>query len=330
MTIENFDPDAPGIANGNYFGLPFEPRECALVLTSVPWDVTASYGAGAADGPGAMIGASLQIDLHEPLNPGGWRRGIGTLPIDPAVRALSRQLQPVAREQVARVNEASAALNASIRKTASQWLAKGKIVGLVGGDHSTPLGLMQALGEQLKARGEGFGILHIDAHADLRLSYEEFDFSHASIMRNALCISNLTHLTQVGLRDFCTEELALARGDERITWHTDADLHTLLYRGEPWGAICSQIVRPLPANVYVSLDIDGLDPALCPHTGTPVPGGLDFNQALHLLATLVGAGKRIVGFDITEVAPAPDDEWDANVGVRMLYKLCNWTLLPKK
>ncbi len=321
MNIENFDPDAPGIANGRYFGLPFEPAECALVLMSVPWDVTTSYGAGAADGPGAMIEASLQIDLHEPLDPDGWRKGIGTLDVDPAIRERSERLRPLAREQVARVNEASRALNDRVHAAASEWLTRGKLVGLVGGDHSTPLGLMRAVAEQ----HPGVGILHIDAHADLREAYEGFEHSHASIMYNALNIKEVAQLTQVAIRDFCTEELTRARADQRVKQFTDYELQTALYQGETWHAMCQKIIHSLPEKVYVSFDIDGLDPALCPHTGTPVPGGLGFDQAVYLLESVVVSGRRIVGFDLTEVASGPD-EWDANVGARMLYKLCNLAL----
>jgi agmatinase len=91
-------------------------------------------------------------------------------------------------------------------------------------------------------------------------------------------------------------------------------------------------VTALPERVWISFDIDGLDPKYCPHTGTPVPGGLEFQQANFLLSVLVGSGKKIIGFDLNEVAPSLDDpnnEWDANVGARLLYKLSAWTLLSQ-
>src|SRR5262249_59464059 len=92
-------------------------------------------------------------------------------------------------------------------------------------------------------------------------------------------------------------------------------------------SMCEEIVRDLPERIYVSFDIDGLDPRLCPHTGTPVPGGLSFTEATYLLRLAVESGRRIVGFDLNEVAPGPDgDEWDANVGARLLYKMSAWTL----
>jgi agmatinase len=99
--------------------------------------------------------------------------------------------------------------------------------------------------------------------------------------------------------------------------------------GETWATQCARIVADLPRAVYLSFDIDGLDPTLCPNTGTPVPGGLTFHQATYLIAEVVRSGRRIVGFDLNEVAPGPDgDEWDANVGMRVLYKMIGWAVSP--
>ncbi len=337
----NFDPDGIGIANGNYFGLPFPPEECRLVLVSVPWDVTTSYGGGASFAPDAMIEASMQIDLHDPLLPEGWRRGIGTVGIDYSIQDRSAFLRPDARRviahlesgdqtlndhmrrKVARINEGSAALNGEVYEQSKEWLAAGKIVGLVGGDHSTPFGHIRAVAEH----EEGIGILHVDAHADLRQAYEGFEDSHASIMYNVMMrIPGISKLVQVGLRDMCLAETQLAAADPRIEQFTDFALSEALFGGESWKSVCERIVATLPGKVYVSFDIDGLAPDLCPHTGTPVPGGLTFNQAVWLLNAIVTSGRRIVAFDLCEVAPSPDSEWDANVGARMLYKLCNLAL----
>src|SRR6185437_1373919 len=92
-----------------------------------------------------------------------------------------------------------------------------------------------------------------------------------------------------------------------------------------------QIISELPQDVWISFDIDGLDPKLCPHTGTPVPGGLDFHEALYLIRELAESGRRIIGFDLNEVAPDPTgaNEWDANVAARLLYKLSAWTLVSQ-
>lgn len=195
MEQKTFDPDGVGVDNGTYFGLPFEPETAELVIVSAPWDVTVSYGAGTAYAPDAIIEASTQLDFHEPLAPGAWRRGIATADVDYSLLDESQRLRGDAAKvidhlegggspeddyvvrKICRVNEGCAAMNANIGAQAARWLDAGKLVGLVGGDHSTPYGLIRALGE----RHAEFGILHIDAHCDLRDAYEGFEFSHASI-----------------------------------------------------------------------------------------------------------------------------------------------------
>lgn len=342
MEQTTFDPDGVGVGNGAYFGLPFEPEAARLVLISAPWDVTVSYGAGTAYGPDAVIEASTQLDFHDPLAPGAWRRGIATADVDYSLLEQSQRLRSDAERvidhlegggspdddyvvrKLRRVNEGCAAMNANIESQAARWLDAGKIVGLVGGDHSTPYGLVRALG----ARHTSFGILHLDAHCDLRDAYEGFAFSHASIMYNILRdVPQVVRIAQVGVRDFSEGEAALAAAQERIATFDDLSLAEAAFRGETWDAQCRRIVESLPGEVYVSFDIDALTFENCPHTGTPVSGGLTFNQAVWLLATLVRSGRRIIGFDMVEVAPAGDERIDAITGARVLWKLCGQTLL---
>ena len=226
--------------------------------------------------------------------------------------------------KIRRVNEGCTVLNANIEAQAGRWLDAGKIVGLVGGDHSTPYGLIRALG----ARHEGFGILHIDAHCDLRDAYEGFRFSHASIMYNVLRdVPQVARIVQVAVRDFSRREADLAASSGRIVTFDDLSLSEAEFRGEPWDAQCRRIVEALPAEVYVSFDIDGLSFENCPHTGTPVPGGLSFNRAVWLLAAVARSGRRIIGFDLVEVSPVPEERIDAITGARMLWKLCGQALL---
>ena len=342
MEQTTFDPDGVGVGNGAYFGLPFEPEAARLVLISAPWDVTVSYGAGTAYGPDAVIEASTQLDFHDPLAPGAWRRGIATADVDYSLLEQSQRLRSDAERvidhlegggspdddyvmrKLRRVNEGCAAMNANIESQAARWLDAGKIVGLVGGDHSTPYGLVRALG----ARHTSFGILHLDAHCDLRDAYEGFAFSHASIMYNILRdVPQVVRIAQVGVRDFSEGEAALAAAQERIATFDDLSLAEAAFRGETWDTQCRRIVESLPGEVYVSFDIDALTFENCPHTGTPVSGGLTFNQAVWLLATLVRSGRRIIGFDMVEVAPAGDERIDAITGARVLWKLCGQTLL---
>jgi len=337
--IESFNPNDPGQHDGNLFGLPFTPEEARIVVLPVPWDVTTSYRPGTSAGPQSILAASKQIDLYDPALPDAWKLGVAMVDIPEALVHLNHELRPKAeqiilameqgidpsadpllRSLIAEVNAGCARMVDRVRTDASGWLDQGKRVVGLGGDHSTPLGLLQALAE----RHDTFGVLQIDAHADLREAYEHFTFSHASILLNALKLDQISSLVQVGLRDVCEEEVAFTQAHaDRIHPFTDRDIKHALYRGETLAQVHQRIVDRLPGLVYITLDIDGLDPALCPHTGTPVPGGLAFEACLHLVECVVASGRTIIGFDLNEVSPGKDDEWDANVGARLLFRLIN-------
>ena len=344
MEKKEYNPSDVGCNNGNYFGMPFTTEESALVLVSVPWGVTASYGGGQSYAPDAIIGASVQLDFYDPVSPDEWKKGIATAPIDYSLQDMDSLLRNDAKKVIkfleeggtiferemvpmrrSRVNSGSEEMNQKVFEQTTEWLNKGKLVGLVGGDHSTPLGFIKALGK----RHEEFGVLHIDAHADLREAYEGFTYSHASIMYNVLKeVESVKRIVQVGVRDYCDDEVALVAGSEgRVVQFDDWRLAAERFEGTSWAEQCRKIVELLPEKVYVSFDIDGLSADLCPGTGTPVAGGLSFHQAVYLLDIVLRSGRRIIGFDLVEVAPrGEDDEWDANVGARMLYKLCGLIL----
>jgi agmatinase len=227
------------------------------------------------------------------------------------------------------VNDLSKQLNQRVAEIATRWIAQGKLVGVVGGDHAAPFGNILAHGRAYP----GMGILHVDAHADLRDAYEGFTDSHASILFNvAKRIPEVSRVVQVGIRDLSEDEHAfIHRSEGRFSALYDAELRRRVFEGEPIVRVFDEAIAGLPHDVYVTFDIDGLDPALCPHTGTPVPGGLSFQEAVFLFARLAASGRRIVGFDLNEVAPGPDgDEWDGNVGARVLYKLIGFALLSRK
>lgn len=334
MEKTTFNPNAAAVANGNYFGLPYSTDEAPVVIVSVPWDVTTSYRPGTSKAPAAIIAASLQLDFFDFDVKEAWKIGIGTLPVDFEIETLNNKTRLLAEnviahierggdskaiaQELATVNEASFILNQKVYQSTSELLKKGKLVGLVGGDHSVPFGYIQALSEIQPE----FGILHIDAHADLREAYEGFTYSHASIMFNVLKLKRVTKLVQVSVRDECEDEINLVSSNDRIVQYDDYLLAEAEFEGKAWGQQCVEIVANLPERVYISFDIDGLSPGLCPNTGTPVPGGLSFQKAVYLLRKLVDSGRKIIGFDVSEVAPGAD-EWDANVGARIIYKLCN-------
>jgi agmatinase len=326
------DPNAAAGGTG-IFGLDAAPEEARVVLVPAPFDATTSYRPGAANGPGAILEASYQIDLHDREAGDPWRAGIALADPSPGIvdRAEeARRLVEALREspdaaQLSRVNALCGEVNELVRSAVSHWLEAGKLVGTLGGDHAMAFGAIQAHA----GRYPDFGILHIDAHADLRRDYEGFSWSHASVME-AVCrlLPQVSRLVQVGVRDYCEEEARrIADSNGRIVTFFDADLQRRLFTGHTWASLVAEIIAPLPEQVYVSFDVDGLDPKLCPHTGTPVPGGLSFNQASFLLQSLAQSGRRIIGFDLVEVAPGPDgDEWDGNVGARLLYKLAGFAL----
>jgi agmatinase len=179
---------------------------------------------------------------------------------------------------------------------------------------------MKAIGEKY---GE-FGILQIDAHCDLREGYEGFVYSHASIMYNALKeVPQLTKLVQVGIRDFSDgENQYISENSNRVRMYADSQIKQRQYEGETFRQIVDEIISQLPQQVYISFDIDGLDPKLCPNTGTPVQGGFETEQVFYIFKKLIQSGRQIVGFDLSEVSTS-ETGWDANVGARVLFKLCN-------
>ena len=335
--INTFDPSQPGLADQSIFGLPFTAEESEIVIIPVPWEVTVSYGAGASEGPQAILDASFQVDLQHQEFPELWKLGMYLDLNDftekwqcdsatyknlaqPIIHALESgeviAENPNLQKDLDQINSVCESLHAQVKERTAYWLQKGKKVVLLGGDHSTPLGYYQAMAEQHAQ----FGILHLDAHMDLRIAYEGFEYSHASIMYNALKIPQVSKIVQVGIRDFCQQEAEVALQD-RVLVHTDADLKSETFQGITWQQQCEAIIASLPQKVLISFDIDGLYPWYCPNTGTPVPGGISFEQAAYLLSKLGESGKEIIGFDLVEVAPGEDD-WDGNVGARMLFHMC--------
>ncbi|MBI1189761.1 MAG: arginase [Tepidisphaera sp.] len=337
----SFDPDAAAAPGTGIFGLPHSRDDSRVVLIPVPFDATTSYRRGTCDGPNAILHASMQVDLYDRRFGRIYERGIHMLPEPERIRELSDDAGVLAADIIAQggipeggptdgatanalrvINAACEEVNAYVEREVRALASQGKIPGVIGGEHSTPFGAIAALADIHR----DIGILHVDAHMDLRDAFEGFTWSHASIMHNVLRrVPGVKKLIQVGIRDFGEREMQLAdESGSRVKVHYDDALSDAIMQGEIWQDLCRDIVAELPSKVYVSFDIDALDPSLCPHTGTPVPGGLSFQHAVKLLEALKVSGKEIIGFDLVEVAPGPEDgpEWDANVGARILYKLC--------
>ena len=321
MTPRDFDPDAAAGAGSGIFGLPFTAEESRVVVVPVPFEATTSYGGGTSRGPAAVFKASKQVDLfdHETGRP--YETGIAMLPVPKKILKWNAEAKRGGRKVA---NERGERVNAWVYEKTSSLLDADKLAVILGGDHSVPFGAIRAYAE----RYPGLGILHLDAHADLRDAFEGFTWSHASIFHNVMTkIGGVGKLVQTGVRDLgVAESEMIASSKGRIVTFFDADVAARKETGVPFAAITDDIVAALPNDIYLSWDIDGLDPTLCPGTGTPVPGGLSWNEAIGLLRAIRRSGKRIVGLDLCEVSPG-ESEWDANVGARLLYKMIGFALL---
>ena len=337
--LSDFDPNSVGNPNNGIFGLPFTEEDAKLVILPVPWEVSVSYKAGTARAAEHICKASLQVDLIDNDIQDGWKQGIFMRDIDKNILLKSDYLRKEAELyinyitegevveeskfmcKVAReINEGSQFLNQWVYEQTKELLDAGKLVGLLGGDHSSPLGFYKAIAEKYGS----FGILQIDAHCDLREAYENFKYSHASIMYNALTeIPELIKLVQIGTRDYSLSELEyIKNSNKRVVTYFDRNIKEREYEGETWQSVTDDIISQLPQKVYLSFDIDGLDPKLCPNTGTPVQGGFETQQIYYLLRKILQSGRHLIGFDLNEVGVSTN-EWDENVGARILFKLCN-------
>jgi agmatinase len=343
--MTHFDPNAASMEGSGIYGLPSTLDDSLVVIIPVPFEATTSYGGGTADGPAAILEASRQVDLYDYGTGRPYESGIFMLPESKEIRDCNDKAKRLAvpiikkggdvsnsqrlQNNLNKVNQYGARVNEIVYNLARDLIGREKVVGAVGGDHAAPYGAIEAHAEAYP----GLGILHLDAHCDLREAYEGFVWSHASIMYNVMTkLPRVGKLVQVGIRDFSEGEIEMARRSRgRIVTHFDEALTVRKFDGIPWARIVDGIIKDLPEQVYLSFDIDGLDPVLCPSTGTPVPGGLSFQETVALIAGVVRSGRRIVGFDLNEVAPGRDgNEWDANVGARLLYKMIGYTLLSRK
>lgn len=336
MSSSTFDPSGVAIRNGQFLGLDVSLQDARMVLLSLPWDVTTSYRPGTVNGPEAVLNASYQLDLYSPYLENVADVKLHTLELPEIWRKKSAEARkdaeayihfleeggdpsdsPEMQDKLAACNRICRELHAWSQKIAAEHLRAGRCVLTLGGDHSVSLGPIRAAAEHY---GE-LSVLHFDAHADLRAAYEGFEDSHASIMFNVMRDPKVTRLVQVGIRDVSEFEIAFIQKDKRVKTFFDWTLKEREGAGESWKSICEDIVSQLGPKVYISFDIDGLDPKLCPNTGTPVPGGLEMHQATQLIQAVVKSGRQVVGGDLVEVAPGTDNEWDGNVGARTLFQM---------
>jgi agmatinase len=339
MNFKDFDPNAASNPSNNIYGFPTTEEEARVVILPVPWEVTVSYNAGTARASEHILKASMQVDIFDRDYPDTWKQGYYMRPADKKILMKSDYLRKEAELYIAYIsrgedlkknafmckslkdiNEGGAYLNEWVYEQTKGLMNRDKLVALLGGDHSIVLGYLRSVAEK---HGD-FGILQIDAHCDLRKCYEDFDYSHASIMYNALEeIPQIQKLVQIGIRDYSESEWDyIMSSNDRIVTFFDKDIKHRQYEGDTWKQIVDDIVQQLPDKIFLSFDIDGLDPKLAPNSGTPVHGGFETEQVYYLLRKMIDSGKKFLGFDLVEVGTGETD-WDSNVGARVLLKLCN-------
>jgi len=314
------------------FGQNCSYEQSRLVLLGVPWEVTVSYASGTVNGPKWVQRASSQLDFFDPQNKNSPANEGIYFHYMSHLKGQNDQFRPLALKannlkEKHKVNQACSQMVQEVRAQVKKILDNKKFFGLIGGDHSVSEGTLLEVGERLKG---DFGLLHFDAHADMRTAYQGFTHSHASVMYNILRDQYAPcKLVQVGVRDLCEEEFNKIQKDSRIHCFFDHDMKRKLFEGGSWSDIVSDILNKLPEQVYISLDVDALSWEYAPHTGCPVPGGLSFDQVSYLIHQIMVSKKKIIGFDVVETArPLSDNfgEWDGNVSARLIYKLCGAVL----
>lgn len=339
---ESYDPNGVGVDNGNFLGLPIID-DPAISLLAVPYDATVSYGEGTSGGPANILNASAQMDvsivgLEKPWELGfSWKNLSGAwyteLPqtrayVKDVIKTLETGIALSERQKtcLAHINEQGDALRKTVLEAVKTEMAADRFPVLIGGEHSVSLGAFEAA-----ALGGDFGILQIDAHMDLRRAYEGFQFSHASVMYNAIQrIEALKQLTQVAIRDWCPAEAEMVQANpDRIAVFFDDDLSAAKFKGEAFAKTIAPIIDTLPARVWISFDIDGLDPALCANTGTPVSGGLSFAEAKYLCKAVIESGRKVIGLDLVETAPAPHEN-EGSVAARLIYEIAARAVLASR
>ncbi|OGS37242.1 MAG: agmatinase [Elusimicrobia bacterium RIFOXYB2_FULL_49_7] len=260
-------------------------------ILSVPYEGTVSYGKGTSKGPRKIIEASRYLEFFdEELGLLNYQAGLTTCP----------PLKPAATPQ--KMVEA-------VRQSARQLLSDEKFIIMLGGEHSISYGLYLALRERVR----DLSVLQIDAHADLRTTFQGSPFSHACVMRRI--DESCPRTVQVGIRSFCAEEALFIRQKKKHLFMAK-DIHGKT----DW---FDQAIRRLSRNVFLTIDIDGFDPSLVPHTGTPEPGGLFWYETLAFLKRLFEK-RNVIAFDLVELAPTSFSAPSDFLAARLVYRLLGY------
>jgi len=298
------DGDPPAAPYLAFLGLPADlnpPEQARAAILPVPYDLTTSYQPGARRGPLAILEASTHLELFdEELGVEPWEAvGIATLPpVTPDTRGPAAAL-------------------AAVHEAALEVVAQGRFLVGLGGEHSVTAPLVRAV----RSRFPKVGVLQLDAHADLRDTFEGSPDNHACVMHRLL--DDGVPFAQVGIRSLTREEMDLI-GQRGICTVFAAEAV-----GRPVASWVGRVLEALPEDVYVTVDLDALDPSVMPATGTPEPGGLDWYRALEVLR-VVATAKRIVGFDVVELSPIPGLVAPDFLAAKLVYKLLGYAFLLRR
>lgn len=281
-----------------------EKRPATYSILPVPYDLTASYISGMRNGPRAIIEASTHMELYD--------EELGCEPYEAGIETLAF-LEPTAlgpEEMIKRV-----------RGVVTSILGSGKVPVLLGGEHSVTLGMVQALLEKYP----DLSVLQLDAHADMRDTYQDTPFNHACVARR---ISELCPIVQVGIRSLSIEEAeflrAEAKAGKKARSRIKTHYATEVFKGISW----DKVVKGLTDNICITVDLDVFDPSIMPATGTPEPGGLGWYDALDILKTAISS-KRVVGFDVVELCPLPGNIAPDFLAAKLVYKMIGYMNLNK-
>ena len=266
-------------------------NEAAFVVVPVPYDLTSTYQPGSRRGPASILEASSNMELYDDeLHRETYTVGINTFP---AVEVDARGPAEMIR---------------TVHRTIAQIAADGKIPVILGGEHSISFGAVAALKETYPE----LSVLQLDAHADLRDSYQSSPYSHASVARR---ISEICPLVQAGIRSFSLEEAEFMKTAAVKSYSSD-----FILSHDHW---CDEICANLRGDLYITLDIDVFDPSEMPATGTPEPGGLSWSHVLGLVRE-AAKRSRIRGFDVVELAPIPGIIAPDFLAAKLVYRIIGY------
>ena len=281
------------MAGWNFLDLKFLPaKEAEAVILPIPYEATTTYGAGTRNGPEAIIAASRQVELWDEAD--NW---------DPSAAIRLATAAPILPEVAG-----PQAMIDKIKRIVQPWVSQGKLILALGGEHTVTVALVQAM----QTRYPDLTVVALDAHADLRESYDGSKLSHACVMRRLY--ESGRPLTILGVRSYSEEEYQLLRVAPRLKVFKARELHN----SEGWDQALTHL-KGINGPVYLSIDLDVLDPGIMPAVGTPEPGGLLYGEVLTIIETLAQRGP-IIGLDLVELAPIPGHKVSEFTAARLLYK----------